>query len=55
MVTPQPSYGLSGTGTLVESGGVMVMTVFPVFHQNGTTFSGPEFGGIPFAEYLTLD
>lgn len=52
---PQPSYGLSGTGTLVESGGVMVMTVFPVFHQNGTTFSGPEFGGIPFAEYLTLD
>jgi|TARA_B100000767_G_C19738463_1_gene524991 hypothetical protein len=52
---PQPSYGLSGTGTLVESGGVLQMTIFPVFHQNGGTFSGPEFGGIPFVEYLTLD
>jgi hypothetical protein len=52
---PQPAYGLSGSGTLDFSGASPRMTVYPVFHQNGGTFSGPEFGGIPFAEYLTLD
>ncbi|PQB06170.1 hypothetical protein BST83_02460 [Polaribacter filamentus] len=51
----QPAYGLSGSGTIDFSGASPTMTIYPVFHQSGGTFSGPEFDGIPFAEYLTLD
>ncbi|NNK82320.1 MAG: hypothetical protein HKO92_04285 [Flavobacteriaceae bacterium] len=52
---PQPEYGMSATGTLTNGGGVISMQIFPTFHQGGGTFSGPEFGGVPFEENVTLD
>ncbi len=52
---PQPEYSLSATGNISVSGGVVTMTVNPVFHQDGGTFNGPEFGGPAFLETLTLD
>ncbi|MCF8272334.1 MAG: hypothetical protein K9I95_00730 [Flavobacteriaceae bacterium] len=52
---PQPAYGLSGYGTIIDDNGTIKMIVYPTFHQSGGTFNGPEFGGIPFKEVLTLD
>jgi hypothetical protein len=52
---PQPEYGLSATGTITNDAGVISMEIFPTFHQGGGTFNGPEFGGVPFVETVTLD
>jgi len=52
---PQPEYGLSAEGYITEDNGVVSMVIYPTFHQGGGTFNGPEFGGIPFVETLTLD
>ena len=48
----QDPYGMSATGNIAADG---TMTVYPTFHQGGGTFSGPEFGGPPFLETVTLD
>ncbi len=53
----QPEYSMSATGTITNEGGVISMQVFPTFYQPDGygTFSGPEFGGVPFEANVTLD
>jgi len=51
--SPQPTYNLSGSGTIGLVGGVPTIEILPIFNQGGN-FDGTNFGGPPFKENITL-